>query len=36
MRFGHFDDKNHEYVITTPQDPLPLDQLPGVGAISSL
>ena len=23
MRFGHFDDKNHEYVITTPQTPYP-------------
>jgi cellobiose phosphorylase len=23
MRYGHFDDKNREYVITTPQTPLP-------------
>ena len=23
MRFGHFDDQNKEYVITTPQTPLP-------------
>ncbi len=23
MRFGHFDDNNHEYVITTPQTPYP-------------
>jgi cellobiose phosphorylase len=23
MRFGHFDDQNHEYVITTPQTPYP-------------
>ncbi|MDO4338667.1 MAG: glycosyl transferase [Eubacteriales bacterium] len=23
MKFGHFDDKNKEYVITTPQTPLP-------------
>lgn len=23
MKFGHFDDKNHEYVITTPKTPYP-------------
>ena len=23
MKFGHFDDRNKEYVITTPQTPLP-------------
>lgn len=23
MKFGHFDDTNHEYVITTPETPLP-------------
>lgn len=23
MKFGHFDDKNHEYVITTPETPYP-------------
>ena len=24
MKFGYFDDQNKEYVITTPQTPLPL------------
>ena len=23
MKFGYFDDKNREYVITTPKTPLP-------------
>ena len=23
MQYGHFDDKNREYVITTPKTPLP-------------
>jgi hypothetical protein len=27
MSFGHFDDKNREYVITNPQNPLAVDQL---------
>jgi len=33
MRFGHFDDNNHEYVITTPQTPYPWIKLPRVRAI---
>ena len=28
MNFGHFDDANKEYVITTPDTPLAMDQLP--------
>ncbi len=27
MNFGHFDDVNKEYVITTPDTPLAVDQL---------
>ncbi len=29
MKFGYFDDKAKEYVITTPHTPLTLDQLSG-------
>lgn len=36
MKFGYFDDKNREYVITTPQTPLPWINYLGCGNFFSL
>ena len=33
MRYGYFDDERREYVITRPDTPLPVDQLPGHGGV---
>ena len=36
MKFGYFDDQNKEYVITTPQPPLPRINYQGTEAYFSL